>query len=262
MTLMTAARAAPRLLRHPEVVLARREYVLIVSHMRSYSSVLSHVLGSQEEIAGYSEMHQSYERRVDFLRARTRVARSLDGRLDGRFVLDKVLHDHHPVAPEVLDRDDVRPIFLVRRPAETVASILAMGRKVTDIPWFSEPGTVAAYYAQRVRTLAGLARSVRSPALFVPAEAVVGDTDAVLAAVARHLGLAHPIGASYRTFKHTGEARWGDYSDHIRSGRIERRGERSHEVELPEELLTEPRAAYEDYLAAVGDRGLATRVSG
>jgi hypothetical protein len=253
-----ALSTVPTLLRRPGVLLGRRQYVLLLSHMRSYSSVLSHVLGSQDEIAGYAEMHQGYEGRVGLLRLRARVARSLDGRLDGRFVLDKVLHDHHPVAAAVLERDDVRPIFLVRRPRETMASVLAMGERVPDFPWFSDVRAVTRYYAGRMRTLAGLARTLRSRALFVPAERVVDDTDATLGAIASFLGLPHGIDPSYRTFKHTGEALWGDSSERIRSGRIDARGGDGARAELPADLVAEASAAYDECLRAAAENDAVT----
>jgi hypothetical protein len=202
--------------------------------MRSYSSVLSHVLGSHAEICGYAEMHQAYRTLRDLLRVRVRVARSLGGQLDGRFVLDKVLHDGHPIDQAMLERGDVHPIFVVRRPTETIESILALGARAPEIDWLTDRGAVADYYAQRITTLGDLAGDMRSPALVIPAESIVGRTEDALAAIEGFLGLAAPIDPSYRTFEHTGELRWGDVSERLASGRLERSGP-TNAAELPDD---------------------------
>jgi hypothetical protein len=58
MGIVGALTTIPALARRPGVFLGSRAYVLVLSHMRSFSSMLCHVLGSHEEIAGYAEMHQ------------------------------------------------------------------------------------------------------------------------------------------------------------------------------------------------------------
>ena len=124
---MSAARAALLLARRPGVFLSRRSYILVLGHMRSYSSVLCHILGSHPEIAGYAEMHLSYRNVLGLLRLRSGVFRPLGCVLPGRFVLDKVLRDEYAVAPSILRREDVNAIVVVRRPAESIRSVLAMG---------------------------------------------------------------------------------------------------------------------------------------
>src|SRR5688572_27511814 len=78
---------------HRAAMRKRRSLLLVLSHMRSYSSVLSHVLGSHPEIDGYCETHIRYRLSLDVHRLGWKV-RALTGEpLSGRFVLDKVLHN-------------------------------------------------------------------------------------------------------------------------------------------------------------------------
>lgn len=246
------------LVRRPGTLLRRRSYVLILSHMRSYSSVLAHVLGSHEEIAGYAEMHQAYEHPTDLLRLRARLAWVLEGRLEGRFLLDKVLHNRSSVAPAILDRDDVRTLFLVREPPAALASILAMNTKFGSTDWRWDVEEAAEYYVTRLRALAALAGSMRSEALFVPSEAVVGDTEAVLRAITGYLGLGSPLTPSYQTFKHTGAAGWGDFSHRIRSGRIEPGPIRETHAEYPDAVLGSVWAAYDSWRASANGHRMAS----
>ena len=148
------ARGALLFARRPWVFLGRRSYILVLGHMRSYSSVLCHVLGSHPEIAGYAEMHLPYRNVLDLLRLRSRVFRSLGCVLPGRFVLDKVLHDEYVVAPSILRREDVNAIVVVRRPAESIRSVLAMGERIPSVGWYSDVDAVVDYYVKRLRSLA------------------------------------------------------------------------------------------------------------
>jgi len=254
MGIVGALTTIPALARGPGVFLGSREYVLVLSHMRSFSSMLCHVLGSHEEIAGYAEMHQGYEGPIDFLRMRARVSRSLDGRLDGRLVLDKVLHPRHVVTAQIADRQDVHTIFLVREPPATIASLVSMGAKFDDtMARYADPAVAAEYYARRIASLVELARAMQSQALFVTAESVVADTDAALAAITAYLGLGRPLEPTYKTFKHTGKSGFGDFSDRIKSGRIDRQAEPRAVPDVPPPLLEAAWAAHEEWLAA-GER--------
>jgi hypothetical protein len=224
------------LLRHPSVFLGQRGYVLILSHMRSYSTLLAHLLGSHPEIAGYAEMNLPYMRRRDLLRLRAQVARSLEGELKGRFVLDKMLHDEHPLGRAILNDPDVYPVFLVRRPAETVSSILKMNERLPDRPLYPGEGEAVRYYAGRLATLAQLGKDRSGQACVVRAEDLVGKPDATLAGIARFLGLSTPIQTTYSTFPLTGVPGRGDFSDAIREGQI-RQPHSSQLVELNPDVL-------------------------
>lgn len=220
MTAAGVARNLRLLLRHPSVYVGRREYVLVLSHMRSYSTLLAHLLGSHPEIAGYAEMNQSYAHRRDLLRLRAQVARSLDGRLKGRLVLDKVLHDHHAVAGAVLRDPVVRPVFLVRQPADTLSSILRMNERLPEMTLHRGEEAATAYYVERLATLERLGAERGQEAFVLRAERLVEEPDATLELLRRFLGLATPIESSYSTFPLTGVPGSGDFSDAIQQGTI------------------------------------------
>lgn len=208
------------LARHPRVFLGRRAYVFVLGHMRSYSSLLCHILGSHPEIAGYAEMHLGYRSALDLLRARARVARSLNGALPGRFVLDKILHEEYSVAATILERADVHPVILLRRPLPSIASIIKMGQQLPGISWYSDPAQVADYYVRRVEGLVRLMRGVASPYLFLSAEELVDEPQKSLAGLAGYLELDEPLSERYSIFPRTGEIGSGDNSPSIMTGRV------------------------------------------
>lgn len=244
MTAAGVARNLRLLLRHPSVFLGPREYVLVLSHMRSRSTLLAHLVGSHPEVAGYAEMNLTYSRRRDLLRLRGTVARSLDGRLDGRLVLDKVLHDHHPVSCAVLEDPVVHPVFLVRRPVETLASILRMNERLPEMALYSGEEGATAYYVDRLATLEQLARERGTDALFLRSESLVEEPEATLDRLSRFLRLETPIESSYSTFPMTGVPGRGDFSEAIRDGRIRPPDAGSSWPELSIELLEASENAY------------------
>jgi hypothetical protein len=210
------------LARSPGVFLRPRAYILVLSHMRSYSSLLCHILGSHAEISGYAEMHVSYGGASDLMRMRARVARSLDGELSGRYVLDKLLHNEYGVARSIIQRPDVSPIFLLRRPLPSVASIVEMGREITDTRWYSDIDAVADYYIARAQRLAELAQQAPQRHLFIRAEEIVDRPEFTLEQLQEFLGLRRPLSEFYSTFPRTGQVGSGDSSSRIMAGRIVR----------------------------------------
>ena len=111
---------------------AARRYLFVLGHMRSYSSLLCHILGSHPQIDGYCETHVKYRTRFDLLRLRSRVVKLTGEPLSGRYVLDKVLHNY-PLASSILRSPNTLSIVLVRRPVPTVQSIVNMGLHYSDI---------------------------------------------------------------------------------------------------------------------------------
>jgi hypothetical protein len=233
------------LARRPEVFLGRRAYILVLSHMRSYSSLLCHILGSHTDIAGYAEMHVSYRSGLDLLRMRARVFRSLGGDLPGRYVLDKVLHNEYAVPPSIIRRRDVYPIILLRQPAPSIASVIEMGKEIAEVPWYSNVSEVTGYYVNRVRRLAQISAQMDSRYLFVRAEDIVESPSRVLHDVESFLGLRQPLSESYSTFPHTGERGWGDSSPTILVGRIVRDRSRSDRATLEESQVGSAIRAYD-----------------
>jgi hypothetical protein len=187
--------------------------------MRSYSSLLCHILGSHRQVDGYCETHIKYRTRWDLLRLRWRVAQFTGEPLRGRYVLDKVLHNY-PLAPGILRSRNTRSIVLLRRPVATVQSIVNMGLRHSDIAWHRDVDTVASYYEERLATLMLLAESLCGRVIFVEAERLLSETNAVLQGLTRALELNEPLQAQYRRFAHTGERGFGDPSELISTGRV------------------------------------------
>lgn len=188
--------------------------ILLLSHMRSYSTLLSHILNSNPAVAGFAERHESYGSTDDVRKA----ASGLVAGSDAIWGCDNVLHNAHKISDEVLRSDDVQLIFSIRNPTATLRSLWRWGGKDK---MYREPGVAAEYYCRRLDQLEEMAESVAGRFIFVNPQAVVDYPDAALGELTDALGLATPLSSSYDVDHSTGDPRTGDFSPHIRTGEIQ-----------------------------------------
>jgi hypothetical protein len=231
-----------------------RRYLFVLGHMRSYSSLLCHILGSHPQIDGYCETHVKYRTRFDLLRLRSRVVKLTGEPLRGRYVLDKVLHNY-PFASSISRSPNTVSILLVRRPVPTVQSIVNMGLHYSDIAWYRDLDVVARYYEERLATLVRLAEELRGRVMFVEAETLLSRTSDVLQSIGGLLKLGEPLRTDYKRFAHTGERGFGDPSETISTGRVTSAArEQRTPVILPAALTARLEMAYAACSASLRDR--------
>jgi hypothetical protein len=223
--------------------------LFILSHMRSYSSVLSHVLGSHPQIDGYCETHLRYRFPFDLLRLKWRVRKLTGEPLRGRYLLDKILHNYS-VSTAILENPHTRAIFLLRQPVDVVQSIVHMGRHLDPNEQNSNASMATEYYIERLGQLARLARVFGSRAAFVESEMLMARTEETLAFLQDFLGLDSPLERRYRSFAKTGKPGYGDPSEMIHSGEIGRRSQERPTYSLPPALIAQAVAAHAECLSA------------
>ena len=216
-------------------------FLFVVSHMRSFSSLLCHILGSHPEISGYAEAHLSYFGRLDLQRLARKVQQVTGNPELRRYVLDKILHNHREIAPAILDRSEVKVLFLLRNAEDTFRSLLNLSHIRGNKSKFSDPTRVLDYYARRLRQLEGYSAQLVGKAFFLESERLLADTDQVLVELARWLGLRDALKTDYRTFPFTGAPGYGDPSPNIMSGKVVRSDEDRHRhyvsIPIPDDLL-------------------------
>jgi len=228
-----------------------RRHLFLLGHMRSYSSVLSHILGSHPQIDGYCETHTKYRTRFDLWRLHSRVRKLTGEPLDGDYIFDKILHDY-PLARSILSSSRTRGILLVRRPRDTVRSIIEMGLNYSPVPWHRDFEQVARYYETRLAGLLRLCELLRGRVVFLEAESLLLNPREVLDQLGAFLQLQSPLQQEYRRFAHTGELGFGDPSKAIAAGRITvaERDSRTA-VSLPRTLSLRLQNSYDFWCAAI-----------
>lgn len=221
-------------------------YVFLLSHMRSYSTVLSHVLGSSPEIAGYTESHVKYRRHSDLIRLRWRVGRALRRWPTGRYLLDKQLYNALQLPRQLAQLRGFRALIFIREPASTLASIRGLADKEGAVAWYRDWDAIARYYCSRAHALVAHGVALGPRALAFRAESIVDDTPRLLGAIESHLGLAAPLSMQYELRPFTGRGGHGDPGQWIHAGRIVRaRGAAPPPEPIPEAALERCRAAHE-----------------
>lgn len=232
---------------------APRRYLFVMSHMRSYSSLLCHILNSNPQVAGYVEMHESYTTSLDLFQLTMRVRELTGERLrSGQYVLDKLLFNYD-ISDRMLSRDDIVMLFTIREPEQAIRSIIAMGRKRKKPDWKSRPDKVVSYYARRLDRMSQLARAKPRRSLYFEADQLIKEAPPLLAALDRFLELRQPLRPSYETFTYTGKPKFGDPSKFISSGRIVRERRDYADVDVPSGLMDKAWTAFEDARKVLAD---------
>jgi hypothetical protein len=227
----------------PPVRLSR---IFLLSHMRAYTSLVGHILGSHPEINGYYEMHISYK---DASALDRQLALFLEGdelKSGSRYLFDKLLHNDYVLQPERLGLPDMKILISLLEPEHAIKSIVNLfdHKEVDDL--YASPIEAANYYVARVQTLADFSRAASQPYYYFDAELFQRAPELLLPRLSRWLELDSPLSEHYQVFSHTGEPRKGDTSARILSGSIDRTPVDYSHVTVPEEVLNKARAVYQE----------------
>ncbi len=211
--------------------------------MRSYSSLLSHILGSHDNIEGYSEMHLAYKKKMDLLTLRYRVYILNNKELTGDYIFDKILHNHY-ISDTILNDNKIKILFMLREPEATLKSIVKMSDNLKNPNRISNIDKISKYYSNRLKYLEKLVERTNGKGVYVDAEKIVDNTDFVLGYLTDWLQLPSKLSSEYKTFSKTGKPGFGDPSDNIKQGKIIKNRE-SANVQIPDDIL---KSANEGYL--------------
>ncbi|WP_422661919.1 sulfotransferase family protein [Pannus brasiliensis] len=214
--------------------------VFILSHMRSGSSLLTHLLVSNPEIIGYGETHLEYTDERDFKALLFKLYwRFRDLNMNHTYLLDKVLHDQKFIQSDFLRSDRIRTVFLLREPKRTLASIL-------DIKPHQNEEQALEYYIHRLSTLENYAKLINSKekSLFVTYDQVVNRSSSVFESLQNHLQTRVGFSEEYKVLKTTGTRGIGDSSENIKAGRIIKQT-RKLDIPISDRVLDRARSAFD-----------------
>jgi len=194
--------------------------IFLLSHMRAYTSLVGHLLGSHPEIDGYYEMHRGYRFADDLERQAAQYAAADPFKPGSRYLFDKLLHNDYPLDLDALGPVPVVVLASLRQPAPTLKSIVHLfAGKDHDDP-YATPAGAAGYYIERLQALAAFATRYRGRYFYFDAECIRSDTPGTLNTLAGWLGLGSPLSPQYRRFSQTGVAGAGDSSPALATGRV------------------------------------------
>jgi hypothetical protein len=224
--------------------LADRARIFLLSHMRAYTSLAGHILGSHPQIDGYYEMHLGYEDASALDRQLQTFLQDEALKPGSRYLFDKLLHNDYALKPERLGLADIKILVALAEPEHTIRSIVHLFRQKPDPDLYASPVEAAKYYIERVGAIGEFCSSTHWPYTYFDAELLVRAPERLLPRLTAWLELDSPLSERYEVFSQTGRARRGDTSQRVRSGRIDRVRSDYSEVVIPPEVLRAAQAAY------------------
>jgi hypothetical protein len=220
--------------------------IFLLSHMRAYTSLAGHILGSHPQINGYYEMHMSYEDTSALDRQREALQQDDALKKNSRYLFDKLLHNDYRLKPGRLGLADLKILVALAEPEHTIKSIVHLFRQKPDPDLYASPVEAAKYYVERVQALVDFCRMADWPYFYFDAELWQRAPERLLPGLAAWLQLDSPLSERYEVFGHTGKARKGDASARLRSGRIDRTRSDYSEMAIPQDVLERARKVYRE----------------
>ncbi|HAC64893.1 MAG TPA: sulfotransferase family protein [Cyanothece sp. UBA12306] len=209
------------------VLLKKDSYkvIFIMSHMRSGSSLLTHILTSNSLIKGYGESHIQYSSEADLKRLMFKIychsqefknIQDLSKlRMNHDYVIDKLLHDNKLINENILKLENFYVIFLIREPKRSLISML------DHKPHWNEKDAIQ-YYNNRLSTLVKYAQIINNKqrSIIITYDALMNQTNLVFNALQKFLKLPKGFSEKYQVSNTTGMRHVGDFKEKIRSGKI------------------------------------------
>lgn len=239
--------------KEPYQILLRNEnykILFILSHMRSGSSLLSHILISNPEIIGFGESHLQYQSELDFKKLMMRIyyqhqefSKIPDHlykfNMNHQYILDKVLHDQKFLSNDFLNSSQVYVIFLLRQPQQTIPSLLDLK------PHWNQKDAYE-YYRERLLTLEKYAQKIanKEHTLLLTYNQILDQTFSVLKTLQQFLKTDTEFSEEYQILKTTGQKNIGDYKGNIKAGKIVRK-QRNLNIQIDEEIMKKAEYSYE-----------------
>jgi len=194
------------------------QILFVLSHMRSGSTLLTHILASNPEIIGNGETHFSYESEADFKKLIfhsywNNPVKPLN--INHKYILDKVLHNQYFLNDQFLNSENVSAIYLLRAPQRTLESILNIKSHFTEKDALD-------YYKERLSCLEQYAKKINNPeqSLFITYEEILHQTNSFLPRIQKFLGTKAEFFEEYEVLSTTGRRGFGDSSENIKAGKI------------------------------------------
>jgi hypothetical protein len=198
-------------------------YVFVLAHMRSGSTLLSHIIASHPDFLSAGETFTFYKTPADLQKLIPRTCELLRTlKLKGTLVVDKITMDQYLSIDALSSLPIYKCVILFRAPEASLRSLMTL------FGWPEE--TALDHYVTRLATLGGYGKVLGDRALLVEYGDLVDRSDETLGALTRFFSVDRPFTNNYAKSKVTGKM--GDQSENIFSGRIIRTPGHQHSLSV------------------------------
>lgn len=219
--------------------------ILLLSHMRAYTSLISHILGSNPEINGYYEMHIGYYSWKSLIRQKLRYLKNHELKPSSRYIFDKVLHNSHHINSTLFKDNKAHTIITLREPAQTIPSIISLFNQTNKNNECATFIGAVEYYRERLNQLALYSTELKGSFIYFDAENIKHNTQELFSFIQDEIVLKHPLSAYYDIQKMTGVRNAGDLSKNIKEGKIITR-KNDYNLPLDSQVISELQVHYAD----------------
>jgi len=221
--------------------------IYLLSHMRAFSSLIGHILGSHPQINGYYEMHISYQNNTDLNQQEKLYKEQESIKTGSHFLFDKLLHNAYELDLQQLDIQPPKILIALRSPQKTIKSIINLFQQKDEWHRYSEPVEAVNYYIQRLQKLSEFSLQNSKQYYYFDTELIQTNTTELLSSLTHWIELASPLNDQYQLFSQTGKSRAGDSSDMIQSGKILSSTTQYSEIDIPIEFIEKAEQVYEKF---------------
>ena len=220
--------------------------IFLLSHMRAFTSLAGHILGSHPSINGYFEMHISYEdasaldKQLEVLQGHETL------KLGSYYIFDKLLHNDYRLNHEQLKLTSTKILISLLEPEQTIKSIVDLFKQKDTEELYAAPVEATKYYLDRIKSLADYCQTVETDYYYYDAEMFQAAPETLLPKISSWLELDSPLSERYQVFSQTGKAGKGDSSKHIHSGKIDRKKIDYSHVSIPRAELNRALDIYQE----------------
>jgi len=197
--------------------LIKQKNIFIFSHKRGRTTLLSHILGSNEQICGYRELHLKYTNKIDILRSRATLFEDPIDFAKADYLLDKILHNEWYFDEKIFDIRNNYYIFVLRTPEATMLSMIKRHLQNNTI---ETVGIQTKYYISRLRELRYYWNKLEGQKIAIDSDELLYDCEISLEKISQLLGIASKLLPEYKIFSNTGVAGTGDMSENIALGEL------------------------------------------
>lgn len=227
-------------------ILVPKKHIFLLSHMRAYTSLFGHIMGSNPAICGYYEMHIGYYSWKSPIRQKLLYFQQESPKPGFSCMFDKILHNEHSVSPNVLNSSRARTIFCLRQPQDVIPSILKLYQDIDPAHEFNSEAFATQYYIKRLAVLEAIAESLEQNFFYFDADSLKLHSGECLSSLSDWLQLRTPLSDTYALQRHTSKERYGDSSESLRAGHIRKETSQYRDWLPQEDLMQQAHSAYHD----------------
>jgi len=195
-----------------------RKAIFLISHMRAYTSLMGHIIGSHPDVEGYYEMHTGYFSWRSLVKWKARYYKNDSPKVSANAMFDKLLHNRYGVGSKFGAALDCRFMVAIREAEPSIASIMKLYARRGDDR--STVDGAADYYLDRLKGISSFAQDRAGSFFYYDAEALVEAPGQLLERLTEYLELTKPLAQEYRLSSLSGKRGAGDSSTLLSSGAI------------------------------------------